>query len=130
MTTATASAPRTAASAAVPPWHAPQADSAPWFPAGGVVLLLVLLAAAAAAWCFGPRGLAARRGGRWSLGGGRGGAAPAGDGLDVLCARRLDAHHRIYVVRWSGGEVLLGVAGQAAPVVLDRRPAPPQGGAP
>lgn len=129
MTTAAASVPRTAASAGVPPWHAPQADSAPWFPTGGVVLLLVLLAAAAAAWCFGPRGFLARRGGRWILGGPPSGASAAGEGLDVLCARRLDAHHRLYVVRWSGGEVLLGVAGQAAPVVLDRRPVAPEGGA-
>lgn len=128
MTTAT-SAPPSAASTAVLSWHPAASDNAPWFPTGGVVLLLVLLAVAAAAWWFGPRGFSARRSGRLGPVRGRLAIGPSDEGLEVVSARRLDAQHRIYVVRWSGGEVLLGVSAQTAPVVLDRRP-PPGAGAP
>ncbi len=106
---------------------------APLFPASGLLLLLALLAAAALAWWFGPRGPRNRPGrakiGWAALRGAVGTAAPA-DGIDVVCARRLDAQHRLYVVRWAGGELLLGVNAQAAPVVLDRRSGSPAAGEP
>ena len=131
-----ASAPQAAASVAVPSLRWAGADEpAPLFPASGVVLLLVLVAAAALAWWFGPRGPRARRGrsggGKfgWAALHGSGCMTVPADGIDVVCASRLDAQHRLYVVRWAGGELLLGVNAHAAPVVLDRRApsAPPAG---
>jgi hypothetical protein len=132
MTMAAASAPQAAASDAVPALRWTGADEpAPLFPTSGLVLLLVLLAAAALAWWFGPRGPRNRLGrGKPGWAGLRGpaGLATPADGIDVVCARRLDAQHRIYVVRWAGGELLLGVNAQAAPVVLDRRAGSPAAG--
>ena len=94
------------------------------FPASGIVLLLVLVAAAALAWWFGPSGPRNRAGrgtAGWAALRGAGSITAPADGIDVVCARRLDAQHRLYVVRWAGGELLLGVNAQATPVVLDRR---------
>jgi hypothetical protein len=133
-----ASAPQAAASVAVPALRWTGADEpAPLFPASGLVLLLVLLAAAALAWWFGPRGPRARRGGPgsgrfgWAAWRASAGIAAPADGIDVVCTSRLDAQHRLYVVRWAGGELLLGVHAQSAPVVLDRRaPSPPPAGEP
>ena len=129
-----ASAPQAAASVAVPTlrWTGAE-EPAPLFPASGIVLLLALLAAAALAWWFGPRGPRSRSGrgkAGWATLRGPAGIAAPGDGIDVLCARRLDAQHRLYVVRWAGGELLLGVNAQAAPVVLDRRAGSPAAGEP
>jgi hypothetical protein len=120
--------PGTAASAAtlqLAGWPVrPEADG-PVFPLGGLLLLLALLVAALAAWWWGPR---RRAGGRamppWSTLRER--SDPGAP--DVLFARRLDAHHRIYVVRWQGTELLLGVGPQSAPTVIDRRPAADAGG--
>ena len=132
MSQAAASAPQAAASVAVPGlrWTGAEAP-APLFPTGGLMLLLVLLVAAVLAWWFGPRGPRKRSGrgkfGWSSLRSSTAGGAPA-EGVDVVCASRLDAQHRLYVVRWAGGELLLGVQAQAAPVVLDRRgPTSPAG---
>jgi hypothetical protein len=133
-----ASAPQGAASVAVPGlrWTGAEAP-APLFPTSGLVLLLVLLAAAAMAWWFGPRGPLGplrRPGGSkfgWAALRGSAGMATPVDGIDVVCASRLDAQHRLYVVRWAGGELLLGVNAQSAPVVLDRRvPSSPPAGEP
>jgi hypothetical protein len=105
---------------------------APLFPTGGLLLLLALLAAAVLAWWFGPRGPRKPMGGRkfsWAALRGSASASAPVDGIDVVCASRLDAQHRLYVVRWAGGELLLGVNAQSAPVVLDRRApsSPPSG---
>jgi hypothetical protein len=127
-----ASGPQAAASVAVPALRWPGAEQpAPLFPTSGLVLLLVLLAMAALAWWFGPRGPRTRAGrgkAGWSALRGARGLPASGDGIDVVCARRLDAQHRLYVVRWAAGELLLGVNGQSAPVVLDRRAGSPGAG--
>lgn len=138
MSLVAASAPQAAASTAVPGLRWTGADEpTPLFPASGLVLLLVLLAGAALAWWFGPRGPRARRGrlgsGKlgWAAWGGSAGSAAPAEGIDVVCTSRLDAQHRLYVVRWAGGELLLGVHAQSAPVVLDRRaPSAPPAGVP
>jgi hypothetical protein len=71
----------------------------------------------------------------WSIAarrrGARGGAWPwhaqarqvHGGAIEVLHARRLDATTRLYVVRWQGNDLLLGVGNAVAPVVLERRAA-------
>lgn len=128
MSVTAASAPQAAASVAVPTlrWTGAE-EPAPLFPASGIVLLLVLLVVAALAWWFGPRGPRGLRHGPgrattgWAALRGAGSITAPADGIDVVCARRLDAQHRLYVVRWAGGELLLGVNAQATPVVLDRR---------
>lgn len=135
MSAASASAAASASGAAansgtlqLPGWPARPEPEGPLFPLGGALLLLALMAAAAAAWWFGPR----RRAGRgrvavWPMPRERG--TELGD-PDVVFARRLDAHHRLYVVRWRGAELLLGVGPQSAPTVLDRRPSATDGGQP
>jgi len=100
------------------PWNS--APESPLFPTGGVILMLILLAVACWAWWAGPQhrfGLGLRV---WPWRAREGAVAPQNE-PEILAATRLDASTRLYVVRWQEYELLLGVTGHSAPVVLDRQ---------
>lgn len=100
----------------------PSGTEATPFPFGGLLLLLALLAIACWAWWAGARRSpgSALRGWPWRMHlGGAGARVP--DEPVVAAATRLDASTRLYVVRWHDRELLLGLSGNAPPVVLDRQ---------
>jgi len=122
---ATASAAWTTASAPAAIPFRSDADGS--FPLGGAVLLVVLIVAAAWAWWYG-RARGVSRAPAWAswL---RARPAPSGD-LKVLDTLQPSPGVTLMVVEWSGGRVLVGINGAAAPTTLDRTGSPNAGVAP